>query len=143
MHDSQPPAASPPSLFRCERVTYRTVEVDQIVDAAHCTTRTALAAIRWVRDQVRAIAAQLPPGEAVEARRWDEGGGCIGALGALHRGEACGFALRHGDTWSEWTLRPWGEADRLVRAEVGPGVRCEGLGVVLGLTDDGGPRDRR
>ncbi|MGW2842603.1 hypothetical protein ACWCWD_33045 [Streptomyces sp. NPDC001493] len=143
MHDSQPPAVSPPSLFRCERVTYSTVEADQIVDAAHCTTGTALEAIRWVRDQVRAIATHLPPGEEVQARRWDEGGGCIGALGALHRGEACGFTLQHGDNWSEWALRPWGEADRAVRVEVGPGVRCEGLDAVLGLPDDVGPRGRR
>lgn len=145
MQSSHPPAAPNPTLFRCERVTYRTVEVDdQIVDAAHCTTNTPLGAIRWVQDQVRVLSARLPPDEAVEARRWDEGGGCIGALGALHRGEACGFTLQHGDTWSEWTLRPWGAADEFVhRAEVGPGVRCEGLGAVLGLTDDGGFRDLR
>ncbi|MFF7360295.1 hypothetical protein [Streptomyces sp. NPDC008125] len=113
------------------------------MDAAHCTTGTALEAIRRVRDEVRAIAAQLPVDEEVEARRWDEGGGCIGALGALHRGEACGFALRHGAPGASGRYAPRGAADRLVREEVGPGVRCEGPDVVPVLPDDVGRRDRR
>ncbi|MEU1087187.1 hypothetical protein ACFYPN_26310 [Streptomyces sp. NPDC005576] len=141
MHDSQPSATTPPDVFRCERVTYHTVEADQIVDAAHCTTNTPLEAIRWVQGQVQSIVAQLPPGEAVQARRWDEGGGCIGALAALHRGEACGFTLRHGDFWSEWNLRPWGEADVFVSRAEGHGSRCQGVELFFRMPDGFGLRD--
>ncbi|MCX5397996.1 hypothetical protein [Streptomyces sp. NBC_00102] len=142
MHDSLPPSVIPPHLFRCERVTYSTVEADQIVDAAHYTTDTPLEAIRWVQRQVRDFVAQLPPGEAVQARRWDEGGGCIGSLAALHRGEACGFTLRHGDFWSEWNLRPRGEGDVFAERAEGRGSRCEGAELFLRMPDDFGLPDQ-
>ncbi|MGW0854128.1 hypothetical protein [Streptomyces sp. NPDC002690] len=142
MHDSLPPTATPPNLYRCERVTYHAVEDDEIVDAAHSTTNTPLEAIRWVQGQVRAIVAHLPPGEELQARRWDEGGGCIGALAALHRGEACGFTLRHGDFWSEWNLRPWGEADVFAARSEGLGSRCQGVELFLRMPEDLDLRDQ-
>ncbi|MEU3184680.1 hypothetical protein ABZ707_10760 [Streptomyces sp. NPDC006923] len=35
------------------------------------------------------------------------GGGCVGAIAALHRGEPCGFSLSRRTDWIEWSVRPF------------------------------------
>ncbi|WP_411079953.1 hypothetical protein [Streptomyces sp. cmx-18-6] len=65
-------------------------------------------AIRVIRVQLRAShVLGLAPREAGRALYWAEQGGWVQALGALHRGEPCGFTLmlrkgRH----IEWSVRP-------------------------------------
>lgn len=65
-------------------------------------------AIRVIRVQLRAShVLGLTPHEAARALYWADQGGWVQALGALHRGEPCGFTLllrkgRH----IEWHVRP-------------------------------------
>ncbi|WP_371630237.1 hypothetical protein OG892_23810 [Streptomyces sp. NBC_00341] len=65
-------------------------------------------AIRVIRVQLRAShVLGLNPREAARALYWADQGGWVQALGALHRGEPCGFTLllregRH----IEWHVRP-------------------------------------
>ncbi|MFE2291100.1 hypothetical protein [Streptomyces sp. NPDC059452] len=65
-------------------------------------------AIRILRVQLRSShVLGLTPHEAGRALYWADQGGWVQALGALHRGESCGFTLmlrkgRH----IEWTVRP-------------------------------------
>ncbi len=65
-------------------------------------------AIRAIRVQLRAShVLGLTPREAGRALYWADQGGWVQALGALHRGEPCGFTLplrkeRH----IEWHVRP-------------------------------------
>ncbi|MFE2639177.1 hypothetical protein ACFXKS_16585 [Streptomyces scopuliridis] len=92
--------------FWCEQVTYSSLAVDGIADASHHVAPTAAEAIRSIRTAVRALAATLPSIERKRALSWVDGGGCIGAVGALHRGEPCGFSLSHRGRWTEWTVRP-------------------------------------
>ncbi|MFF7360621.1 hypothetical protein [Streptomyces sp. NPDC008125] len=67
-----------------------------------------LDAIRVIRSQLRASQGLgLPPHEADKARRWADSGGWIPALGALYRGEPCGFVLRlRKGRHLEWNVRP-------------------------------------
>ncbi|MFG2672604.1 hypothetical protein [Streptomyces sp. NPDC048445] len=92
--------------FWCERVTFRTIEADEIAEVRRTSTPRPSDAIRQIRVDVRSLAPELPPLERHRALSWVDGGGCIGALGALHRGEPCGFSLSHRGTWIEWTVRP-------------------------------------
>ncbi|MFE7455905.1 hypothetical protein [Streptomyces sp. NPDC057554] len=65
-------------------------------------------AIRILRVQLRSShVLGLTPYEAGRALHWADQGGWVQALGALHRGESCGFTLmlrkgRH----IEWNVRP-------------------------------------
>lgn len=65
-------------------------------------------AIRIIRVQLRAShVLGLTPRETARALYWADQGGWVQALGALHRGEPCGFTLllrkgRH----IEWHVRP-------------------------------------
>lgn len=105
MHDPQP--TSPATrTFWCERVTYRTMEADAIADVSRHMALDPAEAIRFIRLNVRALAVDLPPIERHRALSWVDGGGCVGAIGSLHRGERCGFSLSHRGTWIEWTVRP-------------------------------------
>ncbi|MFF2013323.1 hypothetical protein ACFVWY_30260 [Streptomyces sp. NPDC058195] len=63
-------------------------------------------AFRLIRVDVRALAAGMQPFERHRVLSWVEGGGCVGPLAALHRGEPCGLSLSLGDAWIEWTVRP-------------------------------------
>lgn len=92
--------------FWCERVTFRTIEADEIAEVRRTSAPRPSDAIRQIRVDVRSLAPELPPLERHRALSWVDGGGCIGALGALHRGEPCGFSLSHRGTWIEWTVRP-------------------------------------
>lgn len=64
--------------------------------------------IRVIRVQLRAShVLGLAPHETAKALYWADQGGWVQALGALHRGEPCGFTLmlrrgRH----VEWSVRP-------------------------------------
>lgn len=100
------PAAPVAQAFWCERVTFRTIEADEIVEVRRSSTPRPADAIRQIRVDVRSLADELPPLERHRALSWVDGGGCIGALGALHRGEPCGFSLSHRGAWIEWTVRP-------------------------------------
>jgi hypothetical protein len=69
---------------------------------------TPQAAIRSIRVQLRANHLfGLTPRELVRALHWSEHGGWVQALGALHRGEPCGFTLLlRGGRHIEWHVRP-------------------------------------
>ncbi|GGV90125.1 hypothetical protein GCM10015535_45430 [Streptomyces gelaticus] len=102
----QQPVPSVTRVFWCERVIYRTVETDEIAKVSRHLALDPSEAIRFIRLNVRALVTGLPPRERHRALSWVDGGGCIGAIGALHRGEPCGFSLSWGDAWIEWTVRP-------------------------------------
>ncbi|MER5363078.1 hypothetical protein [Streptomyces sp. NPDC002785] len=65
-------------------------------------------AIRAIRVQLRANHLfGLTPRELVRAHHWADKGGWVQALGALHRGEPCGFTLLlRGGRHIEWHVRP-------------------------------------
>lgn len=90
--------------FWCERVTFRTIEADEIAEVRRSSTPSPADAIRRIRVDVRSLAPELPPLERHRALSWVDGGGCIGALGSLHRGEPCGFSLSHRGAW---TVHPY------------------------------------
>lgn len=138
--DSELAAPAAPA-FWCERVTYRTIEAEDIADVRRASTRRAADAIRQIRVDVRSLAPELPPMERHRALSWVDGGGCISALGALHRGQPCGFSLSHRGTWIEWAVLPYlvlqvGGRTRL--PVLGGGLRrCSGVPVAIrGEFDD-------
>ncbi|MFC8076584.1 hypothetical protein ACFUN8_13720 [Streptomyces sp. NPDC057307] len=107
------PAASPcPDTeirYWYEHVTYRSLtaagsDIDKI---EHHSARTPAEAIRQIRLSVRALTPTLPPEERKRALSWAQGGGCVGAVAALHRGEPCGFSLSGRSAWLEWTVHPY------------------------------------
>ncbi|WP_405686384.1 hypothetical protein OG204_20665 [Streptomyces sp. NBC_01387] len=99
--------ASVTPAFWCERVTYRTMEADKIAEASRRSVTEPAEAIRRIRADVHELAHTLPPMERHRALSWVDGGGCVGAIAALHRGEPCGFSLSHRGAWTEWTVRPY------------------------------------
>lgn len=105
MLDRQP-SQSAKRVFWCERVTYHSMEADEIAEVSRHMALDAAEAIRFIRLNVRALAAGLPPYERHRALSWVDGGGCVGAIAALHRGEPCGLSLSHRGAWIEWTVRP-------------------------------------
>ncbi|WP_405779239.1 hypothetical protein [Streptomyces sp. NBC_00859] len=100
-------AAHPDRAFWCERITYRTLDADDPADAERYAVRAPADAVRRIRADVRELASTLPHVERHRALSWVDGGGCVGAMGALHRGEPCGFSLSHERGWTEWTVRPY------------------------------------
>ncbi|MFF2013318.1 hypothetical protein ACFVWY_30235 [Streptomyces sp. NPDC058195] len=106
MLDCRHPTPSATRVFWCERVVYRTSEADEIAEVSRHMACDPAEAIRLIRVDVRALAAGMPPLERHRALSWVEGGGCVGPLAALHRGEPCGLSLSLGDAWIEWTVRP-------------------------------------
>ncbi|WP_329145348.1 hypothetical protein OG275_13610 [Streptomyces niveus] len=107
------PAASPcPETeihYWCERVTYRSLGAagSDIEKVERHSASTPAEAIRQIRSSVRTLASTLPPNERRRALSWAEGGGCVGAVAALHRGEPCGFSLSDRGSWVEWTVHPY------------------------------------
>jgi hypothetical protein len=73
---------------------------------ASVDTATALAAVGWVRGSADPLVSLLDEVERDTALSWLEGGGCIGAVAGLRRGEPCAFTVRRGGTCVEWTVRP-------------------------------------
>ncbi|MFI5745792.1 hypothetical protein ACIBBE_07645 [Streptomyces sp. NPDC051644] len=65
-------------------------------------------AVRAIRVQLRANHLfGLTPRELIRAHYWSDQGGWVQALGALHRGEPCGFTLMlRGGRHIEWHVRP-------------------------------------
>ncbi|MFB8034401.1 hypothetical protein ACFC5Z_15975 [Streptomyces sp. NPDC056004] len=65
-------------------------------------------AVRAIRVQLRANHLfGLTPRELIRAHHWADQGGWVQALGALHRGEPCGFSLMlRGGRHIEWHVRP-------------------------------------
>ncbi|MEU9458560.1 hypothetical protein [Streptomyces sp. NPDC048312] len=65
-------------------------------------------AVRAIRVQLRANHLfGLTPRELIRAHHWADRGGWVQALGALHRGEPCGFTLLlRGGRHIEWHVRP-------------------------------------
>ncbi|WP_330175368.1 hypothetical protein OG875_18680 [Streptomyces sp. NBC_01498] len=94
-----------------EHVTHHplTAGGPDVEKAEHHTADTPAEAIRLIRKAVHALAAALPPKERKRALSWAEGGGCVRAIAALHRGETCGFSLGNRGAWLEWTVRPYHE----------------------------------
>ncbi|WP_406353284.1 hypothetical protein [Streptomyces sp. NBC_00658] len=92
--------------FWCERTSY---ETDFNINK--CPERyvvdTPAEAVRKIRVTVRRLAQTLPPLEQHRALDWTDAGGCLQAMGALHRGEPCGFSISSDGTWVEWTVRPF------------------------------------
>ncbi|MFI5758989.1 hypothetical protein [Streptomyces sp. NPDC051569] len=114
--------------YWCERVTYRSMDAGGIADVARYSVARPADAVRSVRVDVRALAAELSPTERHRALSWVEGAGCVGAVAALHRGEPCGFSLSHRDRWIEWTVRPFStfEASREALLPLLPTTGCAG-----------------
>lgn len=92
--------------FWYERIRYRSLPDSDVLSAAYYATTNPAQAIRRIRVEVRTLVSVLPTKEMLRALAWVEGDGCIGAVGALHRGEPCGFSLSTHDAWIEWTVRP-------------------------------------
>ncbi|MEU6920892.1 hypothetical protein [Streptomyces sp. NPDC046631] len=65
-------------------------------------------AVRAIRVQLRTNHLfGLTPRELIRAHHWADQGGWVQALGALHRGEPCGFTLvLRGGRHLEWHVRP-------------------------------------
>ncbi|MCT2542720.1 hypothetical protein [Streptomyces atratus] len=65
-------------------------------------------AVRAIRVRLRANHLfGLTPRELIRAHHWADQGGWVQALGALHRGEPCGFTLLlRGGRHIEWHVRP-------------------------------------
>ncbi|EKX68687.1 hypothetical protein [Streptomyces ipomoeae] len=111
--------------FWCERITYRSLSADAITSVATYATTNPAQAIRKIRVDVRLLVSALPPREMARAFGWIDGGGCLGAVAALHRGEPCGFSLNTRDAWVEWTVRP---VVFLTSAAAGPVASCRDTG---------------
>ncbi|MER5359195.1 hypothetical protein [Streptomyces sp. NPDC002785] len=107
MRESEEATVPVTTAYWCERVTYRSMEADEVADVSRSTAADPAEAVRRIRSAVRDLASVLVPIERYRALSWVDGGGCIGAMGALHRGEPCGFSLSHRGTWIEWTVRPY------------------------------------
>ncbi|MFF9350737.1 hypothetical protein [Streptomyces sp. NPDC014734] len=110
MYDSGHTAVSPARLFRCERVVHwhlADTAADEVTDVSQHTVAEPAEAVRSIRRAVRDLACVLPPAERDQALNWVDGGGWIGALGALYRGESCGFSLNHRGRRIEWTVHPY------------------------------------
>jgi len=73
---------------------------------ASIDTVTARQAVGWVRGSAGPLVSLLDDVERDAALSWLEGGGCIGAVAGLRRGEPCAFTLRRGGTRVDWTVRP-------------------------------------
>lgn len=107
------PAASPcpdtETRYWWERVTYRSLTATglDIKKVERRSVDTPAEAIRQIRASVDALTATLPPKERTRALSWADGGGWVGAIGALHRGEPCGFSLSNRGAWVEWTVQPY------------------------------------
>lgn len=67
---------------------------------------TPVQAVRWVRIAARTLVSLLDDAERDAALAWLDGGGCIGAVAGLRRGQPCAFMVRRGGTSVEWTVRP-------------------------------------
>ncbi|WP_326737638.1 hypothetical protein [Streptomyces sp. NBC_01022] len=106
LSDSEPESPAV-QAFWCERITFRTIEADEMAEIHRSSTPSPADAIRQIRLDVHSLAPELPFLERHRALSWVDGGGCIGALGSLHRGEPCGFSLSHRGAWIEWTVRPY------------------------------------
>jgi hypothetical protein len=92
--------------FWCEQTSY---EADFNINKCpeRCIVDTPAEAVRKIRVTVRRLAHTLPPLEQHRALEWTDSGGCLQAMGALHRGEPCGFSISSDGTWVEWTVRPF------------------------------------
>ncbi|MFJ1594727.1 hypothetical protein ACIOD0_31445 [Kitasatospora albolonga] len=109
MLDHVPDPVEPvPFAYWCERSTYGSTDAD--LDEPDCfvlySAATPDLAIRRIREEARNLLSGLPEADR-PVLGWAEGPGRVRAIGALHRGRACGFTLRHGDGWSEWIVRPY------------------------------------
>ncbi|KUL50281.1 hypothetical protein ADL22_07450 [Streptomyces sp. NRRL F-4489] len=92
----------------CERVVYRSPDADADAVASWVTLAvdSPVRAARAIGADARRMAGGLP-GRARRRALWEvEGGGRVGAVAALHRGEPCGLALDCGGVWVEWSARP-------------------------------------
>ncbi|MEU3184692.1 hypothetical protein ABZ707_10825 [Streptomyces sp. NPDC006923] len=101
------PASRVSRAFWCEQVIYTSMDTEESPVVTRYSVASPAEAVRGVRVAVRALAFALPPVERHRALSWAEGGGCVGAIAALHRGEPCGFSLSRRTDWIEWSVRPF------------------------------------
>jgi len=100
------PAVKIRRAFWCEHTSYET-DFNINKRPERYVVDTPAEAIRKIRVTVRRLAQTLPPVEQHRALNWTDAGGCLQAVGALHRGEPCGFSISSDRTWVEWTVRPF------------------------------------
>ncbi|WP_330175029.1 hypothetical protein OG875_16750 [Streptomyces sp. NBC_01498] len=102
-----PCADRPLAAFWLERTVYESLDADSRSRVSRRSVADPAEAIRAIRVDVRALADELGPAERERALRWTGFGGSLGAVAALHRGEACGFSLSGEGRWWEWTVQPY------------------------------------
>lgn len=100
------PTPPPAPTFWWERVTYRSFDTDRVTETVAYLLNNPAEAVRRIRVEVRTLASALPPWERERAFEWADFGGSVHALGALHRGQPCGFSLSHDGNWIEWAVHP-------------------------------------
>ncbi|MFF2812378.1 hypothetical protein ACFVT2_35425 [Streptomyces sp. NPDC058000] len=93
----------------CERVVYRSVRAEEVASWSAWAVADPVRAVRAIRADARRLVGGVAGGRA----RWralrrvaGDGGGQVGAVAALYRGESCGLALDCGGVWVEWSARP-------------------------------------
>ncbi|MFF9568369.1 hypothetical protein [Streptomyces sp. NPDC014685] len=108
MRPSLPCSRSSNTGYRFEALRYgpATGFVPEPIDLR--VLATPQEAVRALRVQLRTNHLfGLTPRELIRAHHWSDRGGWVQALGALHRGEPCGFTLMlRGGRHLEWHIRP-------------------------------------
>ncbi|MCE4945249.1 hypothetical protein LVX13_19335 [Streptomyces albulus] len=107
----------------CERVVYRSARAEEVASWTVCAVADPVRAVRAIRADARRLAGGVAGGRALR-RVAGDGGGRVGAVAALYRGESCGLALDCGGVWVEWSARP--VLFLPVVSRTGP--RCAGTG---------------
>ncbi|GAA2677316.1 hypothetical protein [Streptomyces lunalinharesii] len=90
----------------CERVVYRSLDADVVASWASLAVGSPAQAARAIGADARRTAGGLTGRARRRVANGLEGGGRVGAIAALHRGEPCGLALNCGGVWVEWSARP-------------------------------------
>ncbi|MFF2805698.1 hypothetical protein ACFVT2_00700 [Streptomyces sp. NPDC058000] len=124
----------------CERVVYRSLDAEVVVSWVTLAVDSPAQAARVIGADARRMAGGLAGRARRRVLSGTEGGGRVGAMAALHRGEPCGLALDCGGVWVEWSARPVlflavvsRAGSRCVRSDGAGVVRFGGpVGVVVG-----------
>ncbi|WP_411121418.1 hypothetical protein [Streptomyces sp. x-19] len=90
----------------CERVVYRSPDADVVASWTSLAVGSPVQAARAIGADARRMAGGLDGRVRRRVLSGVDGGGRVGAMAALHRGEPCGLALDCGGAWVEWSARP-------------------------------------
>ncbi|MGG2461597.1 hypothetical protein ACO0M4_17550 [Streptomyces sp. RGM 3693] len=90
----------------CERVVYRSLDADIVASRVAFAVDSPAQAARAIGADARRMAGGLAGRARRRVLSGVQGGGRVGAIAALHRGEPCGLALNCGGVWVEWSARP-------------------------------------